>query len=255
MLDFFAPFFFIGLVFLVIILIVTYVKTTKLFPLLYVLFAFTYIVTLVYWIDEFDLGRNAIILLLILSSLLMIFAGKMFTQKPDKKKRFLSYVYICAAILIFFAAAGMFTIGLTVERNIVSSVSAAELYRPCDNFVNPSVVEIGNVTVSNNFIIPRKVPLDRYMLCSQSSLHEFYSLDVRDEIARTQDFEVAPFEIRVFRLSTTSQCRPIAKDVITSADDVRSSELYLIEQKDNQYGCYDVTDDQFRKAVKIIVLD
>lgn len=253
MLDFFAPFFFISLVFLAVVLIITYVKTIKLFPLVYVLFAFTYIVTMVYWIDEFDLGRNAIIGLLVLSSLCMILAGKRFTKKPAKTRSFLRYLYVCAGALVFLAALGMINIGLDIERSIVESISSDDLYRSCDVAGVPVSLSIGNVTASNGFIVPRKVPLDRYVLCSDDSLGRYYSFEVRDEITRTRDFEVAPFSTRTFYLSTTSLCRPALKEPGFEEGSDRSAVLYLIERDDVPNGCYDLTDEQFRDAITIRV--
>ncbi|MBW3019221.1 hypothetical protein KY329_03490 [Candidatus Woesearchaeota archaeon] len=78
--------FWILIVPLIILLAVVYGTGRKLYRLLYILSVFTYAMTVMYAIDAFELGRNAIILLLAFSSLLMILLGLKFRTKKRRRK-------------------------------------------------------------------------------------------------------------------------------------------------------------------------
>ena len=67
--------FWILLVPLLIVMLIVYLKCKQFYRLLYIISVFTYTMTIMYWIDAYTLGRNAIIALLVLSSLLMILEG------------------------------------------------------------------------------------------------------------------------------------------------------------------------------------
>jgi len=67
--------FWILLVPLLIIMLIVYLRSKRLYRLLYITSVFTYAMTIMYFIDAYSLGRNAIIGLLLLSSLLMIYLG------------------------------------------------------------------------------------------------------------------------------------------------------------------------------------
>jgi len=84
--------FWVLLVPLIILLFVVYIKSRKLYRLLYIVSVFSYAMTIMYSIDAYQLGRNAIIGLLALSSVLMIYVGYWFHKhqimaKPARKKR------------------------------------------------------------------------------------------------------------------------------------------------------------------------
>ena len=67
--------FWVLLVPLLIVLLVIYVKSRRLYRLFYILSVFTYAMTVMYAIDAYQLGRNAIIGLLALSSVVMMYVG------------------------------------------------------------------------------------------------------------------------------------------------------------------------------------
>lgn len=67
--------FWILLVPLLIVLLIVYLKSKQLYRLVYIISVFTYAMTIMYWIDAYQLGRNAIVGLLLVSSLLMIYLG------------------------------------------------------------------------------------------------------------------------------------------------------------------------------------
>jgi len=70
---------------LIIVMAIVYATGRKLYRLLYILSVFTYAMTIMYAIDAFDLSKNAIIILLAISSLLMILLGLKFRKKKIKR--------------------------------------------------------------------------------------------------------------------------------------------------------------------------
>jgi len=66
---------------LLIIMGITYAKSRKVYPLMYILSVFTYINTVAYIIDAFDLKKNGIIGILAFSAILMIGIGLFIAQK------------------------------------------------------------------------------------------------------------------------------------------------------------------------------
>ena len=67
-----------------IVLLVVYLVSKKLSRLFYILSVFTYVMFILYWIDAYNLGKNAITSLLALSAALMIFIGhKVFRGKRE----------------------------------------------------------------------------------------------------------------------------------------------------------------------------
>lgn len=79
--------FWILIVPLVILMAIVYGTGRKLYRLFYILSVFTYAMTVMYAIDAFELGKNAIILLLALSSLIMILLGLKFRGRKKRKRR------------------------------------------------------------------------------------------------------------------------------------------------------------------------
>ena len=75
------PVFLVLLIPLLIILFVVYLKGKKLYRLCYISSVFTYAMWVMYLIDAYDLRRNAIILILAFSSLLMIGLGVWMRKK------------------------------------------------------------------------------------------------------------------------------------------------------------------------------
>ena len=67
--------FWVLLVPLLIVMLIVYLRSKELYRLVYILSVFTYTMTIMYWIDAYQLGRNAIIGLLLLSALLMMLIG------------------------------------------------------------------------------------------------------------------------------------------------------------------------------------
>ena len=81
-----APFgwgiFFIGLV----VAIILYAVKQKFYPVMYLVSIATYIFTIGFVIDAFDLGKNVVLLLLGLSAVIFILLGFYFSKKFEKVK-------------------------------------------------------------------------------------------------------------------------------------------------------------------------
>jgi len=76
----FWPLFIITLI----VLLVVYLVSKRLSRLFFILSVFTYVMFVLYWIDAYLLGKNAITSLLALSAALMIFIGyKLFRGKRE----------------------------------------------------------------------------------------------------------------------------------------------------------------------------
>ena len=78
--------FWILIVPLIILMAIVYGTGRKLYRLRYILSVFTYAMTVMYAIDAFELGKNAIISLLAFSSLIMILLGLKFRRKKRKRR-------------------------------------------------------------------------------------------------------------------------------------------------------------------------
>jgi len=73
---------------LLIVLFIVYIKSKQLYRLMYILSVFTYSMAIMYSIDAYDLGRNAILGLLAFSAALMMLIGYHFHEiKKDKNTR------------------------------------------------------------------------------------------------------------------------------------------------------------------------
>lgn len=74
--------FFLGLV----VAIILFVTKRKFYPVMYLVSIATYIFTVGFVIDVFDLSKNWVLLLLALSAILFILAGFYFSMKIGRRK-------------------------------------------------------------------------------------------------------------------------------------------------------------------------
>jgi UDP-N-acetylmuramyl pentapeptide phosphotransferase/UDP-N-acetylglucosamine-1-phosphate transferase len=70
-----------------IVAIILFAVKRKFYPIMYLISIATYIFTLGFVIDAFDLSKNFILLLLALSAILFILAGVYFAKKFEKHKQ------------------------------------------------------------------------------------------------------------------------------------------------------------------------
>lgn len=74
--------FFVGLI----LAIILFSTNKKFYPVMYVVSIATYIFTVGFVIDAFDLGKNWILLLLALSSIIFVVIGMNFAKKFENRK-------------------------------------------------------------------------------------------------------------------------------------------------------------------------
>ena len=72
---------------MLILSLVVYARGKRLYRIMYILSVFTYSMLIMYCIDAYDLGRNAILGLLAFSALLMMFVGYEFHKRREKPRR------------------------------------------------------------------------------------------------------------------------------------------------------------------------
>lgn len=79
--NIFGFMFFLMMIPLIIVLIIVYVKSKKVYPLMYTLSIFAYINTVTYVIDAFKLEKDGIVAILAFSALLMFLLGIYIARK------------------------------------------------------------------------------------------------------------------------------------------------------------------------------
>lgn len=164
--------FWVLLVPLLIVMLIVYLRSKKFYRLIYITSVFTYAMTIMYWIDAFRLGRNAIVGLLVASSLAMIFVGWRVHKSTDKKKKkptghggtlaIISLVLI--GILVGLSAAPY---GWTVQTTTAPSIKLDQLvtiYQEGQVEYSKPPVPVYTITVTNTFI-PRQYELPNAQAC------------------------------------------------------------------------------------------
>jgi len=227
--------FWILLVPLLIIEIIIYLRSRKFFWLIYALSIFTYVVAVMYMIDRFSFGRNAVMLVLLASAVLMFFVGKQLgravkkRKEPSAKERALAIV-IGAAIIVIFSVSVIFG-KMSDTTTAVSSVKAADIIRPYTESNSPKPIEavqqqgitVLKRTLTNSFILPIPVTQKEYRACLATSTTVFelgtnsYTMaeeEVGPGETKTITFaftpyyaqkneQVTPIEVRVYDVANT----------------------------------------------------
>lgn len=285
--GFFFPVFIGLLIPLLVILIVIYAKTTKLYNLLYVLSVFSYVNLIIYWIDAFELQKNSIIVLLVLSAVVMILFGvslaksrekNALQQKVSSKKQQKIQVskpsnlrlgwIIPIIIIIVLAFAGMFDIGFVYTKQFNSNLKTSDLIiSNCSLLKNDDseLVTVMTLDIENKFIIPRKV-LTQYTVCSQNPARNFDMViyDGQDKYysysTPRPDIEISPFEKKniVFKVRMICDSSYSGKPVPAIPNSVANSEinlssLYLVNNDGGYVDCNALTNINMENAIVIPV--
>src|SRR5574342_444124 len=144
-------------------------RSKKVSRLVFILSVFTYAMTVMYWIDAYRLGRNAIVALLVASSLLMIYLGwRMHKEKVKKTKSKKNVILsaLCIAIIAIIVAISAAPFGWRVSGTAVQSVRLSDI-QPLLEEGQPSYptsFPIYTMTIKNNFI-PRQFELPQASVC------------------------------------------------------------------------------------------
>src|SRR5574342_365522 len=161
--------FWVLLIPLLIIMLIVYLRSKKFSRLVFILSVFTYAMTVMYWIDAYRLGRNAIVALLVASSLLMIYLGwRMHKEKIKKTKSKKNVILsaLCIAIIAIIVAISAAPFGWSVSGTAVQSVRLSDI-QPLLEEGQPSYptsFPIYTMTIKNNFI-PRQFELPQASAC------------------------------------------------------------------------------------------
>jgi hypothetical protein len=266
MYGFFFPTFIALSVVLVVLLIIVGVIAKKLYPLMYSIAVFSYINTITYWIDAYELRANAIVIILLISAFLMIFFGWFIAKKSDfknkkimnaKRKLYLWGMIIPAAILLFFAIISMFNIGLTISKVPITDINAKSLFYDCKNekFLSPgyqdTLVPVIDINIKNDFLIPRKVSFDTYKICADPSNY-YLNFDVSDDeqsYNTPTGVEINPFSSKALKFSISQTCL---------VENQTISKIYVLDVKDNTnsyFDCSRMTKKQKADAIIINVIN
>lgn len=163
--------FWILLIPLIVIELIIFLKSRKFFWLVFALAVFTYIVAVSYTIDVFDLGRNAIILILLASAALMFIIGRQLGKRPRKRvaaSEKWTTIALSALIVLLFVISVIF--GKAAETTTpVPSLSQSEIVKTYNeqkgiDYRDQSVVVLKR-TITNNFFLPVPVKQYQYMGC------------------------------------------------------------------------------------------
>jgi len=261
--------FWILLVPLLIIMLVVYLRSKKFSRLVFILSVFTYAMTIMYWIDAYQLGRNAIVSLLVLSSILMMFVGWLIhrekKQKPWGGWRIATACMVIIAIIVSLSAS---PIGWKVTTSAVPSIRLSDL-QPILQEGQPSYAAsfpIYSVTVTNSFI-PRQYELPQASVCmyniekkAAANANVFWG-----EQTQPSDFGLPGNTIEVGRGSKTAVLKisqnPYYKPMPREAQPVAfeppiwdEAYLFLSTGRTYQYvDCYNFENVDKSNAIKILI--
>ena len=161
--------FWVLLIPLLIVMLIIYLRSKKFSRLVFILSVFTYAMTIMYWIDAYKLGRNAIVSLLVASSLLMIYLGwRMHSVKQTKSKstRDAKLAVACIVLIAIIVGISAAPFGWRVSGTAVPTVKLSDI-QPILEEGQPSYptsVPIYTMTITNNFI-PRQFELPQASVC------------------------------------------------------------------------------------------
>lgn len=261
--------FWVLLVPLLIVMLIVYLRSKKFSRLVFILSVFTYAMTIMYWIDAYQLGRNAIVSLLVLSAILMILVG--FIIRREKKKKPAGgwkLATTCMVLIAIIVALSASPIGWTVSSSAVSSVRLSEIQPILEQGQPeyPISFPIYTVTVTNTFI-PRQYELPQASAClyntdkkSASNANVFW-----DIAGQPSDFGIPGNALEVGRetksanlkLSQSPYYKPSPRDVSPEKFEPQVwNELYVFLSEGRTYyyaDCYNFDSLDKSKAIKITI--
>jgi len=173
-----------------IVLGIIYGTSKRLYKLFYILATFTYVITIAYVIDVFDLGRNWILGLLTFSAILMILLGYRLTRKgeepkrrPQPTRRNLALLFVILAAMLLLIVVAALNLGATRDVTIAKSVSREAIVVGDGKGYQPLLLTIANFTYANSFIVPYVVPDHYFAACwYDSAKQEFSSEELQVQV-------------------------------------------------------------------------
>lgn len=261
--------FWILLVPLLIVMLVVYLRSKKFHRLVYILSVFTYAMAIMYWIDAYQLGRNAIVGLLVASSLLMIYLGRKMHKAKPKKKQTNHHVYAIGslALIAIIVAISAVPFGWSIQANAVDSLRLSDVV-PVIEEGKPQYrtkgVPVYTLTITNNWV-PRQYELPDASACLHNTDKDAYQYaettwDVKEQ---RSDFGPTLNVVELGKgtktvsllLGASPQVRPIpveAKPV--EYEPPVYDTLYLFVKQTDRYeyiDCYNLQPEQMQDAIVI----
>ena len=157
---------------LLIILGLAYFRTKKIYSLMYILSAFSYIITIAYFICAWKLQKNSIIAIMGISAILLMAIG--FHISGSKKRKFHNSghkktygIIIPFAIIIFAAIIGVANIGMRTQIETVSSVDYSQVFgnKEMEYSNRENHVLLQTITIKNNFLLSNFEKIPKYKVC------------------------------------------------------------------------------------------
>lgn len=264
--------FWILLVPLLIVMLVVYLRSKKFHRLVYILSVFTYAMTIMYWIDAYQLGRNAIVGLLVASSILMILLGRQMrkTKKPKKaKKSSKQHVYAITsmALIAILVALSAVPVGWNIQTQAATSIKLSDIMPVIEEgkpHYQTRGVPVYTLTVTNNWV-PRQYELPQASACLYNSQEDAYQYaDVRwDTPEQRSDFGPSLQVLELGRgtksasllLGASPQLRPIPVETKPLQFEPQVYDnLYLFVKQTDRYeylDCYNLQPGQIQDAIVI----
>jgi len=257
--------FWILLVPLLIVMLIVYLRSKKFNRLVYILSVFTYAMAILYWIDAYQLGRNAIVGILVLSSAFMILLGRQMSKKKRKKKTHLSAGVALGTLCIIAIIVGIsaIPIGWTVEKNAVQNISLEEVVPIIEEGkpIYRKGTPIYTLTVANRWI-PRQYELPEAQACLYNSEQDAYDFAEVYWDIRGQRTDFGPQDVlelgqtqqkATLLLGSRAQVRPLPVDVPDYEPQTYDTLYLFLNEGDRRdhIECYNLQDSQIKNAVKI----
>lgn len=263
--------FWVLLVPLLIVMLIVYLRSKKFSRLVFILSVFTYAMTVMYWIDAYKLGRNAIVGLLVASSILMMYLGWRMHKEKQKKTnstRSAKLAALCMVIIAIIVAISAAPIGWNVSGIAARSVRLSDI-QPILEEGQPSYptsFPIYTMTITNNFI-PRQFELPQASVCLYNTEKKSATnANVMWDIGQEQsDFGLFGQVVEVMsgtkianlKISSNPYYKPSPREVQPVKFEPQVwNELYLFLNTDraSQYiDCYNFDSVDKSKAIKILV--
>jgi hypothetical protein len=223
---------------LVIVEILIFLKSRKFYWLVYALSIFTYIVAVSYTIDVFDMGRNAIILTLLASAVLMFFIGRQLGKKVKPQKRVSRkemYIAISlAAIMVIVFVVSVIFGRLQETVTPVESIKESDIVRTYEDQpkFEPQMAQVTVLkrTLSNTFILPVPVSQKNYLACIVTDQGVFNVEPYYERV--TQDEEVGPGKTKTININIPPYYRTKEQEV-----DATAIRLYSTEDPYSSFPC------------------
>ncbi len=267
--------FWVLLVPLLVVMLVVYLRSKQFYRLVYILSVFTYAMTIMYWIDAYRLGRNAIVGLLVASSLLMIFIGYTMHKKVKKKvsQKNWKIATACMIIIGIIVALSASPIGWAVSKQATQSVRLSDVYKILEegqpDYGPGPGVPLYSITITNTFI-PRQYELPQANACLYNTEKKAGTdVPVQWDISeKPLDFGPSLNTVEMGRETKTitlkampyTRWKPVPRGAPVPAKEQELEVydqllLFLHEGRVYEYtGCYNLQPQDFEKAIKISIV-